>query len=406
MPGDFTKLVVLSRATAVRKPDRLCFQALDGRYIAELAELLGRLTLLCPVVDEADASYQLYSGYQFELEQDKLEVVELPRFGWRQWRLLWGSIHKGDLVLAFMPTFQAVAGVLIAMLKRTARIVYLGSDWRDSVLTGAGRPAPLRHLRALVYALLQGLTMRLATLRIVAGSKLLAQYEALGATYQTISMRQLGPDDLFHRDDTHEDDTLRLLCVSSLTPRKGLPYLLQASQTLQREGVSFSLRIVGAGDNGYRAYLQQLAVDYEIVDRVHFEGYVGDTLVLLQLYRSADVFVLPSLHEGYPRAVDEAMSQSLPVVCTAVGGVPRTLTDGEHALIVPPGNAQALGEAIKRMKQDSSLRRSLIVGGRSRVLAEMGSGISAAEQLIALAKRHHLVPQDARQEIGSSNPSA
>jgi glycosyltransferase involved in cell wall biosynthesis len=184
---------------------------------------------------------------------------------------------------------------------------------------------------------------------------------------------------------------VRLLCVASLTPRKGIPYLLTACQSLVKQGVDLELRLAGAGEPEHLAHLKQLTEGYGIASRVHCEGYVGDRARLLELYRNSDIFVLPSLHEGYPRVVDEAMSQSLPVVCTAVGGVPATLVDEQQALVVPPGNAPALAEAILRLCQEPALRRTLIQGGMARARAELSKELSPADQLLSLAKQHGLL---------------
>ncbi len=93
---------------------------------------------------------------------------------------------------------------------------------------------------------------------------------------------------------------------------------------------------------------------------MRFHGFIGDETLLRQFYRQADIFVLPSLSEGTPRTVLEAMAASLPIVATEVGGVPDILTDRETGLIVPPGDPIALGEALTTLLSDASLRQRLI----------------------------------------------
>jgi glycosyltransferase involved in cell wall biosynthesis len=80
---------------------------------------------------------------------------------------------------------------------------------------------------------------------------------------------------------------------------------------------------------------------------------------VLELLAGADAFVLPSLHEGLPVTLMEATSLGLPIVATAVGGVPQILTHEVNALLVPPGDPRALADAMGRLAGDLALRERL-----------------------------------------------
>ena len=89
---------------------------------------------------------------------------------------------------------------------------------------------------------------------------------------------------------------------------------------------------------------------------------------LAQLYRDADVFVLPTWREGFPNVVLEAMAAGLPVVATPVGAIPDALRDGQEGLLVPPRDAAALTRALRRLVGDAELRARM--GARARERAE------------------------------------
>jgi glycosyltransferase involved in cell wall biosynthesis len=110
-------------------------------------------------------------------------------------------------------------------------------------------------------------------------------------------------------------------------------------------------------------------------DRVHLPGHRADARALLD---AADVFVLPSRHEGMPLALLEAMDAGLPVVATRVPGCTEVVVDGVTGLLVPPGNPPALAAAIARLLADPALRRRMGRAGRLRYLESFTSACMAA----------------------------
>lgn len=135
-----------------------------------------------------------------------------------------------------------------------------------------------------------------------------------------------------------------LLFVGKLREYKGVNYLIRAIQDLDVE-----LKIVGQGEE--KDSLIQLAEDCGVSDRTHFYEYVTDE-ELVRIYRSSDLFVLPSVNESEAFGVVqlEAMSTGLPVINTALkSGVPFVSLHGESGLTVEPRNVAALAGAIKEI---------------------------------------------------------
>jgi glycosyltransferase involved in cell wall biosynthesis len=119
-----------------------------------------------------------------------------------------------------------------------------------------------------------------------------------------------------------------------------------------------------AGEGPERDALEALAEERGIAHRVRFLGRRED---VPQLLATCDVFALPSLYEGSSLAVLEAMAAGIPVVSSAIGGTDELIEDGRSGLLVPPGDAEALAVALRRVLDDQALRRSLAAQARERV---------------------------------------
>jgi glycosyltransferase involved in cell wall biosynthesis len=138
------------------------------------------------------------------------------------------------------------------------------------------------------------------------------------------------------------------LTVARLEPNKGLPFLLHALATLDRDR-PWRWLIVGSG--GEEARLHALAADLGLGERLVFTGGMEDA-DLHNLYALAHLFVLSSLYEGSSLATLEAMAHGLPVVATHVGGLPDKVVPYRTGLLVPPGDADALAAAIWHIMND------------------------------------------------------
>jgi glycosyltransferase involved in cell wall biosynthesis len=117
-----------------------------------------------------------------------------------------------------------------------------------------------------------------------------------------------------------------------------------------------------------------------LTNRVHFLGLRTD---IPDVLGAADIFVLGSDYEGNPLSVIEAMAAGLPIVSTAVGGVPELLQNGKEGFIVQPGNADGLSEAMVTLLNDSNLRRMMGVAAAVRAKAkfDVSAMVRAYEQL-------------------------
>lgn len=163
------------------------------------------------------------------------------------------------------------------------------------------------------------------------------------------------------------DASHMVLAVGHLSEIKGHPTFLRAAALLAPSYPECRFWLLGdeTTDKGARKRLENIADENGIGDRVRFLGWRSDVPSLLQ---AADVVALPSLSEGLPLALLEAMACGRPVVATPVGGVPEVLDDGSTGLLVPPGDAPALAKAISTLLDNESLRHRL--GRQARCVIE------------------------------------
>lgn len=153
-----------------------------------------------------------------------------------------------------------------------------------------------------------------------------------------------------------------ILSVGRLSPEKGHETLIAAYRQLKANGGVPGLRLVLVGDGGDAQRLKESAAD--LGSEVLFTGHVDDPW---PYYCLADAFVLPSHSEGSPLALFEAMSAALPIVASAVGGVPETLRDGVSAVLVSAGSDCELASALEHVLGDVDFANKLGRGAHAAV---------------------------------------
>jgi len=160
------------------------------------------------------------------------------------------------------------------------------------------------------------------------------------------------------------DDPL-VVSVGNLYPVKGHQYLIDAAAALARRHPTLHLAIAGRGD--LAEALAARARERGLGGRLHLLGLRSDVADVLA---AADLFVLPSLSEGLPLALLEAMFAGLPIVASRVGEIPTALVDGECGVLVPPGDPAALAAALDRLLSDPEGARAHGARARRRASAE------------------------------------
>jgi glycosyltransferase involved in cell wall biosynthesis len=177
-----------------------------------------------------------------------------------------------------------------------------------------------------------------------------------------------------------DSETCLIGTVGRLTPVKGIPYLLQAARILLRQGVNVKVLVVG--DGSIRQDLMTQARDLGVSENVVFLGHREDTDELLQ---ALDIFVLPSLSEGIPMALLEAMAASRAVVASRVGGIPEIVEDGLEGFLVEPMDVNGLAERCRQLIESPEVARKMGEQGRKRVERDF-SATAMADRVASVYK--------------------
>jgi len=149
----------------------------------------------------------------------------------------------------------------------------------------------------------------------------------------------------------------KFLSVGAVIERKGYHYLIDALRNLN--DIPFKCYIVGnIDDKKYYSLLLEKVQTYKLEEKVKFTGYISYRK-LLEFYDKTDIFILPSLHEGYGIVLCEAICQGLPIIATNVGAVPEIIEDRGTGLLVEPKNAKSIVSAVRRMVSNPELAETL-----------------------------------------------
>jgi glycosyltransferase involved in cell wall biosynthesis len=168
--------------------------------------------------------------------------------------------------------------------------------------------------------------------------------------------------------DLRQGRGMALLCVSNWMRNKAIAHLLAALSRLPAETATLHLVGDDRGDPDYARELRRLLGGDDLRGRVIVHGSLPQA-TLAGLYRGADAFVLPSLHEAYGAACAEAMTAGLPVIASRTDNLPYLVRDGVDGILVNPGDVAGLEAAITALARDPVQRRQLGASARQRAVS-------------------------------------
>jgi len=313
-----------------------------------------------------------------------MHLSELLRRPWRYWRGLFFTLHLAGAApkkLLYHLAYFAEA-IAVGRRMRELRITHLHASFSATVALIAARTFPLTWSFG-VYGFGElhdptatHLSERISSAGFVRSiskhgrgqlmlscdrsqwSKLL--HSPLGIDPQEFSPR--GKD-----KDRPQPPGPRLLCVGRLSQEKGQALLLQAIAALIAEAPGLRLHLVGDGPD--RRWLENYAAQLGVSAHAIFEGWLGHDR-LMALYSETDIFVLPSLAEGIPMVLMEAMSLEIPCVAPRITGIPELIAHGVDGLLFAVADVGDLTEMIRTLLQSAELRQKIGKKAREKVLQE------------------------------------
>ncbi len=293
------------------------------------------------------------------------------KIDWRTVRAIRNSIQKHGIDLVHTHGYKANLYGYAAVRPLGTTILATCHNWTSE-------SAPLR-----LYALLDRMVLRQFP-QVVAVSEAVRQsLRGSGIRQDRITTIDNGvnlpcSDVACSRFAQELDKGARLVVgtVGRLVPQKGLEHFLRAAGELLSRFPQTLFVLVGEGPG--REGLEVLARELGSEGQVIFTGHRSD---LGSIYAAMDIFVLPSLNEGMPMTILEALAARRPVVATRVGGVPRMILPEQTGLLVEPGDTVGLRDAIARLLADPQLRRRLAENGYTWVQQNFSAQAMARKYL-------------------------
>jgi glycosyltransferase involved in cell wall biosynthesis len=237
---------------------------------------------------------------------------------------------------------------------------------------------------------------RYARFAIVVTNRLLQQVKReIGPDLPPVYVASMGVDlDAFQRATPYRPaepgGAVRVFACGRLHPGKRHDLLIRAVSLLRKEGIDARLVVAGedadSGTGQFRRDLENLADELGVSDVVSLPGAMSEAEIRREL-ESAHVFALSSDTEALGVVLVEAMAMRVPVITTAVGGTTELVRDGQNGLAVPPGDAAAIANAVRRIATDPALAGRFSAAGRTTVEAGYGSDRSA-ETIVRALKAH------------------
>ncbi|RKX93784.1 MAG: hypothetical protein DRP84_07950 [Spirochaetes bacterium] len=367
-----SRLLVVGSDPVWKKNDKYFTLSPFNTFFSAFLQYFDHVSMALPFLGD---KIQIKNGIAMP---EDIEIVELPGFKgvidfirksiWILPKLipvLHKEIKKSDAVMVMHDDFLGLITLLQARKQKKPHLLFLGGNQVEVVrnkYTGLKRWGAiyLAHLFEKIdqYWMDHGLTV------LVTGREMIERLLAPERYIYPYFTSLISDEDIIYRKPRDiSSNSTNILYAGFLTENKGVHILLEAFARFREKYHTPDIKLHLAGDGYFRPKLEEICQQLKITENVIFYGFIGDKEKLKQLFREADMFVLPSKSEGIPKVLLEAMAYGVPILTTNVGGIPDIIEDGVNGLLIPPGSPGGLVKGMAKILFDAKLRQKLIDGG-------------------------------------------
>lgn len=357
----------------VKKDGGLYIPGFLGIFIDSLAAEVDQLTL---IMHEVAAENYPYADYKLKGKNIKFANLGNPKPAWHR-SFFPGKTFKDtaseidcDCIIVRSPTPLATSFTKY-FPKQQVFFMVVGD-----YVEGADHLKLSTYRDRVIYIYLKLFDKQFS--KVIRNSKILVNSPALLKKYKGIALNvslinttTISDGDISKVEkEIDKSKEINLLFTGRIDPAKGLFELVEATAYLNKKYRRVVLNIVGWEDKLERpveSKLNHTAEKLGIKENVIFNGRKKVGPELFSYYQNADIYVLPSYHEGFPRTIWEAMAKGLPVVATSVGGIPEFLQSEKNCLLIPPRDVMAIVDNIEFLIENPEGRKSIVSGAYDRV---------------------------------------
>ncbi len=338
------------------------------------------MTLLDGLSDDFDVTLicdNIHPNHRTEAERLGVKIILIPMrrlmggvSDWHAFKMLRQTLREGEYdILHTHMSKAALLGALVGVTNRSIVVVNTGHNfgylaipqrWKkaifwcyDRFLSSFGHDATVTVSQTVADTAAKAGLIPKKRLRTIQNGIRLCRFDTTAQPSETLKSQVLGPA---------MSEGALIICVARLVWFKGLHTLIAALPVVLARHPDTRVLIVGDGE--LRQDLEARAKRLEIDPVIVFAGERDDIPELLKI---SDLFVLPSVSEGLPISLLEAMAARLPLVATRVGGIPELIEDGKTGYLVPSKDDRALAQAILSFLDDPEKMRRAGLAGRARL---------------------------------------
>ncbi len=371
------KLLILSDSLLYKKNGSYFSKDTFLKFLKYFKRYFGYITICAPVSHDILKTESLYRISLFDNGtidiRETFPYITVIKFYKKLHMILFYNlplfikkIKTADIVFLRVPAMNAFLVAFLAWIYKKSVFCYFVGDERSVILNG-GKHKCLRLRIALIiskfHSFLYKKIIRFSKASFFLSTELKNKYEKYNTNSFFIFTSLIDRSDIYIRKKKlyKHHNTIKLLYVGRLSHEKGILYLLQSMQSLIQ--IKPGIKVLLCGDGPEKETLQNAVKKLRLHKYIDFLGFLPWGKQLNELYRKSDIFTLPSLAEGIPKVLLEAMSKGLPIITTKVGGIPDIIKNMENGILVPPKDPQAITQAVKLIIENDALRNKIIENG-------------------------------------------